>query len=260
MILDDSDSSRGADRATAGKAGRDRPFLGIVSPRVDNRILPEAAEIFREWVHFESSSVGLTAMEDKAYRAAHTRIPAAVDDLVKRGAQAIAIDGTSMTFAFGRTFDSDLIEQMRLRSGRPVTTMASSLVRGLQALGARRVAIAAAYDDIVTGQLVRFLGEHGLETTAAKNLGIVSMNTVLDVTEDGIFQLAEAALAAGGADALVVACGGLRTIPITTKLEERYAIPVVSSSQAAVWGSLRLVGITQSIDGLGRLFGVPHAA
>jgi arylmalonate decarboxylase len=239
---------------------RSKPFLGIVSPRVDNKILAEAAEVFSDWVRFESSSVGVTAMEETAYRAAHARIPAAVDDLVKRGAQAIAIDGTSMTFAFGREFDSGLIAKMRERSGRPVTTMATSLVRGLQVFNAKRVAIAAAYDQTVTGQLVKFLDEHRLRTSSAKNLGIVSMDTVLDVTEERIMDLAEAALAEGQADALVIACGGLRTIPLTKKLEERYAIPVVSSSQAAVWGSLRLIGITDAIAGLGRLFQVAEAA
>lgn len=252
-----------ADKSAAdksGKAGRDKPFLGIVSPRVDNKILPEAAEIFRDWVHFESSSVGVTAMEERAYRVAHARIPAAVDDLAGRGAQAIAIDGTSLTFAFGRKFDSGLIDQMRQRSGLPVTTMATSLVRGLQAFKAKSVAIAAAYDDTVTGQLVAFLVEHGLATSGVKNLGIVSMNTVLDVTEDGIAQLADAALAQGRADAVVIACGGFRTIPLTTRLEQRYGLPVVSSSQAAVWGSLRLIGIKDTMAGLGRLFQVPAAA
>ena len=53
-----------------------------------------------------------------------------------------------------KEFDSGLIEKMRERSGLPVTTMATSLVRGLQVFKARRVAIAAAYDQTVTGQLV----------------------------------------------------------------------------------------------------------
>jgi maleate cis-trans isomerase len=45
----------------------------------------------------------------------------------------------------------------------------------------------------------------------------------------------------------------LRTLGIAAPLEDRLGIPVVSSTQAAFWAAMRLVGDSGHVPGRGRL-------
>ena len=59
---------------------------------------------------------------------------------------------------------------------------------------------------------------------------------------------------AAGAEAILISCGGLRTLGVAEPLEANHGIPVVSSATAAFWAAMRLVGESGHVDGYGRLF------
>jgi arylmalonate decarboxylase len=56
------------------------------------------------------------------------------------------------------------------------------------------------------------------------------------------------------ADGIVISCGGLKTLELAQPLEARHGLPVVSSTPAALWSAVRLVGHTGQVDGYGQLF------
>ena len=56
------------------------------------------------------------------------------------------------------------------------------------------------------------------------------------------------------ADALFFSCGAMRSVEIVDELERRLGKPVVVSNQAMIWDCLRLLGVSDRIDGFGRLF------
>jgi len=56
------------------------------------------------------------------------------------------------------------------------------------------------------------------------------------------------------ADAIFVSCGALRTLDVIDEIESRADIPVIASSQAMIWDTLRLAGIDDRLQGFGRLF------
>jgi arylmalonate decarboxylase len=56
---------------------------------------------------------------------------------------------------------------------------------------------------------------------------------------------------ASKADALLVSCGGLKTIDLLTPLEEKCKVPVVSSTPHALMNAVRLVGINPRVKGFG---------
>src|SRR5262249_15415306 len=55
------------------------------------------------------------------------------------------------------------------------------------------------------------------------------------------------------AEALLISCGGLRTLGVAAPFEAHHGIPVVASTQAAFWAALRLVGASGRLAGFGRL-------
>ena len=58
---------------------------------------------------------------------------------------------------------------------------------------------------------------------------------------------------ASKADALLVSCGGLRTLEILAPLEKETRVPVVSSLPHALWSGMRLLGLRVKASGYGRL-------
>ena len=63
---------------------------------------------------------------------------------------------------------------------------------------------------------------------------------------------------APGAQGMLISCGGLKTLQVGKTIEDKYGVPVVSSTPAAFWQAMRLVGETGSLSGFGRLFETVH--
>ena len=119
--------------------------------------------------------------------------------------------------------------------------MAISVIRALHALGARRLAVATAYSDEVNFRLSAFLTEHGFSTGAIRGLGIEGVRAVEEVPGNLLQELASRVIdESGGADSLLISCGGLRSLHLVPALERVHDIPVVSSSPAAFWDVVRL--------------------
>jgi arylmalonate decarboxylase len=57
--------------------------------------------------------------------------------------------------------------------------------------------------------------------------------------------------AAQKAEALLVSCGGLKTIDLLTPLETKCGVPVVSSTPHALMNAVRLAGINPRVQGFG---------
>lgn len=59
---------------------------------------------------------------------------------------------------------------------------------------------------------------------------------------------------AWNSDAVFISCSNFRTLDIIEAVEEASGTPVVTSNQAAMWGTLRTIGDNRAIAGAGRLF------
>ena len=55
------------------------------------------------------------------------------------------------------------------------------------------------------------------------------------------------------ADAMVVSCGGLRTLELIAPLEKQCVMPVISSTPHALWAGVRLLGAQGKAPGYGTL-------
>jgi arylmalonate decarboxylase len=74
------------------------------------------------------------------------------------------------------------------------------------------------------------------------------------VTQDSLRQFgAEVFRSASKADALLVSCGGLRTLEIIAPLEQSCRVAVVSSTPHALWAGMRLLGLHVKVPAYGQL-------
>ncbi len=206
-------------------------------------------------VRFIPRGVGVRALTPEGYEPAWNGILPAADYLAKQAVDAIMVIGTSLTFYRGPQAHARLIEDLRARTGLPVSTMSQALLDGLREVGARRVAVATAYTDVVNRRLKELLAAAGIEVLALECFDLLEFGGPSKKSEAEIIALSDSAVAnSGGAEAILISCGGLRTLEVAKPLEASHGIPVVSSATAAFWAALRLVGESGRLSGYGKLF------
>jgi arylmalonate decarboxylase len=230
------------------------PVLGLIFPPSTRGVPEEGVAMYGDTLRFVVTGLGIERMTPASFDAALDGIPAAAEQLVAAGADAIELTGTSLTFYKGESFNQQLCELVRRASGLQATTMSNGVIDALEAVGARRVAVATAYNDELNERLRLFLLEHGLEPLAIKGMGLEVMDDVHNMGQQRVLEFCTRVQAATpGADALLVSCGGLRTLEIIAPLEESTGIPVVSSMPHGLWAGARLTGLSGAAPGYGSL-------
>ena len=154
--------------AAGAIASAAEPVLGMIFPPANYEVPPEAKLMYPSGIRFLAKGVGLERMTPEGYDKAVPKILPAAVELAKQGANAISIMGTSLTFYKGAAFNNDLIAQVAKATGLPATSMSRGIVEGLKAVGAKRVAVATAYNETVNGRLRVFLEESDSRFWASK--------------------------------------------------------------------------------------------
>lgn len=206
-------------------------------------------------VTFVARGTGVRALTPAGYDAAIDRVVPAAVELAGEGVEAVMVIGTSLTFYRGPEAHDRLLERLRAETGLPVSTMSQAIIDALHELGAHRVAVATAYIDVVNARLRELLEYHGLEVTALRAFRISEFGDgIIRRSAEEIVELAvESVAETERADAVLISCGGLQTLPAIAPIEARTGLPVVTSTQAALRDALRLAGRDSRIGGYGRL-------
>ncbi|MEY4760570.1 MAG: hypothetical protein RLZZ200_426 [Pseudomonadota bacterium] len=241
---------------TQAAAPQKVPVLGLIFPPDRTAIPEEGVAMYGDRLRYVTVGLGIERMTPDSFDAAMSRIPTAAKKLAAAGADAIELTGTSLTFYKGEAFNRQLRETVMAASGLRATTMSNGVIEGLKKLGATRVAVATAYNDTVNERLHAFLVEHELEPVLIHGMGIEAMTDIDKVTQQDLVDFcARVHGKAIGTDALLVSCGGFRTLEIIAPLEDRTGVPVVSSMPHGLWAGARLVGLDGRAPGYGRLLG-----
>lgn len=209
------------------------------------RWLPDGvgAHFSRAMMPREISTASLAELRQGLAAAAARILP---DD----GLDVICLACTSGTVAVG-----EAAAIAELNKGAPkarATTLAGSVRQALHAVGARRIAVATPYQDELNGEVGRYLREAGFEIAAIEGLNLKYDTEMIRVAPDFIVEFARA-VDTPEADAVLISCGALRSIDIVEQAETLIGKPVICSNQAMLWNCLRLAGIGDRLNGLGRL-------
>ncbi|HEY1760546.1 MAG TPA: twin-arginine translocation signal domain-containing protein [Bryobacteraceae bacterium] len=226
------------------------PAMGMIFPPADAPVPPEAKLLYPHGVTFLAEGLAFNGMTIESFDEAVPRIVPAALKLKNRGATAISIMGTSLTFYKGAAFNQELIDRVHQATGLPTTSMSSGIVDGLKVAGASRIAVATAYSDIINAAFERFLKESGFDVLVMKGLNLIRATNAVSQEQLSDFSAGVFA-AAPKAGTLLISCGGLSTINLLVPLEAKCKVPVVSSTPHALMNAVRLVGISPRAKGYG---------
>ena len=147
------------------------------------------------------------------------------------------------------------IEQLVQKScpGVPVTNPVSAALAAFTHLGAKRISILTPYTEEVNLEMAAYFTDHGIDVINIAGFGYQSD---IDMTGIPPQEIAQAAtkVCDDSADLLFISCTAIRASLVIETIEQTISKPVVSSNQALVWHSLKLIGYKQGIEGYGSLF------
>ncbi len=174
--------------------------------------------------------------------------------LAKHEPDAVVWACTSGSFVYGWEGARDQADRLAAVAGVPASSTSFAFVHAAQALGVRRVAVAASYPDDVARLFVDFLGAGGIEVVS---MGSADIDTAAEVGELSPEAVVELAVSRDhpDADALLVPDTAMRTLGEINTLETRLGKPVLTANQVTVWEGLRLTGKSPLVRTLGALFG-----
>ena len=222
-----------------------RKRLGMITPSsnsvlepVTSAMLAGAPGVTAHFSRFRVTEIALDAAALNQFDAS-VMLPAA-DLLADAKVDAIAWNGTSASWlGIGR--DRSLCEAIAARTGIPATTSTLACIDAARALGARRVGLVSPYTDDVQQRIVDVWAGEGVAPHAERHLGLRDNFSFGEVAPATIAEMIRA-VAAEGADAIVILCTNLDGAALAATLERELDIAVLDSVAVTLWRSLGLAG------------------
>jgi maleate isomerase len=231
-----------------------RARLGFLVPPGNPTVEPEMVALAPAGVtvHFQRMVArGVPgSLDGQANQMMLDHLDASVELLALVKPDIIVLAHTATSYHLGREREAELLARLRRSFGRPVVTAFGSVVRALERLGVKRVALGAPYSAETTMQGKQHLEAHGFAVVGCDNLQGVT--NIYDETPERAYRLARAVDNAE-AEAVFLSGTGMPTVPVIEALEQDLGKPVLSSATAMMWNALRLAGVRQPVPGHGRL-------
>lgn len=245
------------------RAGSSR--VGLIVPSSNTTMETELPELFRRQSEatghkytFHSARAGmknvnreeLLAMVGKAAGCAEAVSDADVDVIAYACLVAVMAQG-----AEAHVQSEKVIADAAAENGRsiPVTSSAGALVRTLQDMGAKQVAMVTPYMKPLTGMVVQYIEGAGIAVLDATSLE-VSDNLAVGILDPQNLPEIARNLRREGADAIVLsACVQMPSLPAVQAVEDELGLPVITAATATTFEILKLLGHQPAITGAGRI-------
>ena len=135
----------------------------------------------------------------------------------------------------------------------PVVSSAGALVRGLAALGAKKISMVTPYVPELTQKVCDYIEDAGVEVVDVVSRGVADNCAVGRLDTDELLPLATG-LKLSGSDALVLsACVQMPSLAAIPHVEARLDLPVLSAATATTYDLLSVLGRSTVVPNAGYL-------
>jgi maleate isomerase len=185
--------------------------------------------------------------------------PPHVDDatalLAAAPVHAVAFGFTSSAYVIGVDGEAAMLDRLRARArGLPVVAPCASIVRGLAALGCRRIALFDPpwFDAGLTALGAAYYRAAGKDVVSARPCALPSDQAAIEPA--AVFDAVRRHVP-DGAEAVVFGGNGFRVAGVLDALERELGRPVVAPNQALLWAAMGAAGARPgAVTRYGRLF------
>lgn len=228
--------------------------LGVILPSVNTVVEPWFGRVVQPDVRVHATRM-LLASEVTAEALRRMDHEEGLDAAVRLAScrpAAIAYCCTASSIVQGLEYDRHLRQSLETATGTPCFTAVGAIIEALQALGARKIAVASPYTDAIDHAEKHFFEEAGFQVLKAANLNISDSFELASPDARQIYELAGRAWH-DDADALLISCLNMNSQEVVGLIEQQLGRPVVTSTTATLWKLLRSAGRQDRLQGYGRL-------
>jgi maleate isomerase len=230
-----------------------RGMIGLIVPSNNTVILPEFYSALPDGVTAYETRMRVEGeLTPETLRKMVGDAEAAADLLRQTRVDFICYCCMASTIVKGWDWERDLLARFASKARKGVTSANGALRDALAALGAEKLALVTPYPEDLNALLPAFFSAGGFEVTAVAGTPVRDVAAVRGLSPDQIFRSARS-IDVKGIDAVCLLATDMPTLPIIDGLEREIGCPVVTSNQALLWASLRALGVTEPIHGLGKL-------
>lgn len=162
---------------------------------------------------------------------------------------------------YGCTSGSTIIGEERVAEildtkhpGVPSSNPLTAAKAALDVLGVKRLGLVTPYTPDVTQAMQERFEQAGIHIVSVGSFYEDSDEVVGRIDPQAILEAAVAIGSSDTIDGVFISCTSLRAAGIIEQAEKALGKPVTASNHALAWHLLRLAGIDDEVDGLGRLF------
>lgn len=236
-----------------------RAAFGVIVPSTNtvvedeyNRIRPEGVSYHAGRILIENGRLDDNDVFERFLESLRLQIEKAIESVLTCEPDHLIMGMSAETF-WGGAEGNDRFEQwVRDVSGLEVTSGAAACDAALKAVGARRIGVITPYQSVADEEVRRFFTEIGYDVAAVHGLKCPSATAIAKVPPHEV-EAAFETVDLEGVDALVQAGTNLPVVGVADRLERKLGKPVIPINAATAWHALRTRGITDPVEGAGRL-------
>ena len=163
----------------------------------------------------------------------------------------IAYGCTSGTIAIGEARIKN--EVNKSKPDALVTTPITAALKAFKQLNLNKIAVLTPYPKDVNLTIFNYLIQNNIDIDSFHSFNLNYDSEIAQVDLDNLLDHI-AKIDLQKVDGLFVSCTALKIVDILDQVEKKFNTTVVSSNQAIIWDSLKLVNINPDIQGYGKLF------
>ena len=237
---------------------RQRILLGMLTPSSNTVLEPVTADILSSLpdvsAHFSRFRVTEISLVEQALQQFDlSSILRSAELLADAQVDVITWNGTSASW-LGFETDKRLCDRITAETGIPATTSVLALLELCQLYDCKTIGLITPYITPVQEKIQVNFAEAGINCISERHLNLSTNFDFSDVSEETLTALAQD-VAKAQPEAIVTLCTNLNAASLATALEAELKMPLLDSTAAAVWKSLKLAGgDPKKIYGWGQLF------
>jgi len=148
----------------------------------------------------------------------------------------------------------------RIHAARPdaaATNPISAAFAAFEAFGAKRIAVLTPYRRDVNDIVRNYIEQGGYAVPVFGSFNEENDPVVAAIDAASLRDAVRTVTNGHDVDCVFVSCTSVRLVDAVEEIEQDIGLPVTSSNHAMAWHCLRLAGITEPVEGFGRLFQLP---
>jgi maleate isomerase len=237
-----------------------RALFGVLGPSTNTTVQPEFDDMRPYGVTNHYSRIVVEdaqAISDETFMAGTLEISENTLDAVRGvltcNPDYLIMGMSAVTFYGGAKGAEEWKVNIEQESGLKVSTGSLSLLNAFKAYGGiRRIAFLSPYYPSANAQVSRFMADYGVEVVRDHCMRCPSWTAIAQVTDkecsNGLKELD-----GDDVDALVQVGTNLSMVRMAAAAELYLGKPVIAINTATYWNALREFGITDKVQGFGRL-------